>query len=69
MLAICENLYFYCQVRYRQWYRDKTAGEAVAERTLATMRFGTEDNPLGATLEIVPGKKNELRMIKRLHKK
>jgi VWFA-related protein len=45
------------QVRYRQWYRDKTAGEAVAERTLATMRFGTEDNPLGAALEVVPGKK------------
>jgi hypothetical protein len=45
------------QVRYRQWYRDKTAGEAIAERTLATMRFGTEENPLGATLEILPGKK------------
>jgi VWFA-related protein len=45
------------QVRYRQWYRDKTAGEAVAERTLATMRFGTEENPLGAALEVVPGKK------------
>ncbi len=45
------------QVRSRQWYRDKTAGETVAERTLAAMRFGTEDNPLGATLEIAPGKK------------
>ena len=45
------------QVRYRQWYRDKPAGEAVAEATLAVMRFGPEDNPLGAALEIVPGKK------------
>jgi VWFA-related protein len=45
------------QVRFRQWYRDKPAGEAVAEATLAVMRFGPEDNPLGAALEIVPGKK------------
>ncbi|HEY0554940.1 MAG TPA: VWA domain-containing protein [Thermoanaerobaculia bacterium] len=45
------------QVRYRQWYRDKPAGEAVAEATLAVMRFGPEDNPLEATLEVVPGKK------------
>lgn len=44
------------QVRYRQWYRDKPPGEAVAERTLAVMRFGGEDNPLGATVETAPGK-------------
>jgi VWFA-related protein len=45
------------QVRYRQWYRDKPAGEVVAEATLAVMRFGPEDNPLEAAMEIVPGKK------------
>ncbi|MEA2605164.1 MAG: hypothetical protein QOF89_6156 [Acidobacteriota bacterium] len=44
------------QVRHRQWYRDKPVGEAVAERTLAVMRFGPEDNPLGASLEIQPAK-------------
>jgi len=44
------------QVRHRQWYRDKPLGETVAERTLAVMRFGPEDNPLGATLEIEPAK-------------
>jgi len=44
------------QVRHRQWYRDKSAGEAVAERTLAVMRFGPEDNPLEARLEIGTGK-------------
>jgi VWFA-related protein len=44
------------QVRHRQWYRDKTMGEAVAERTLAVMRFGPEDNPLGASLEIQPAR-------------
>ena len=44
------------QVRHRQWYRDKPVGEVVAERTLAVMRFGPEDNPLGATVEIQPSK-------------
>jgi len=44
------------QVRHRQWYRDKPVGEQVAERTLAVMRFGPEDNPLGASLEIQPSK-------------
>jgi len=39
-------------VRHRQWYKDKPVSEQVAERTLAVMRFGPEDNPLGATLEI-----------------
>ncbi len=45
------------QVRYRQWYRDKPVGEMVAEATLAVMRFGPEDNPLEAALEVLPGKK------------
>jgi VWFA-related protein len=44
------------QARHRQWYRDKPVGETVAERTLAVMRFGPEDNPLGASLEIEPPK-------------
>ncbi|HEV7508192.1 MAG TPA: VWA domain-containing protein [Thermoanaerobaculia bacterium] len=44
------------QVRHRQWYRDTPTGEAVAERTLAVMRFGPEDNPLGASLEIQAAK-------------
>ena len=47
------------QVRHRQWYRDKPAGETVAERTLAVMRFGPEDNPLGAALEIGAPKAKE----------
>ena len=46
-------------VRHRQWYRDKPVGEAVAERTLAVMRFGPEDNPLGASLEIEPPKQQQ----------
>jgi VWFA-related protein len=45
------------QVRYRQWYRDKPVSETVAEATLAVMRFGPEDNPLGAKLEVVPNQK------------
>ena len=45
------------QVRYRQWYRDKPVSEVVAERTLAAMRFGAEENPLGAAVEVVPGKR------------
>jgi VWFA-related protein len=45
------------QVRYRQWYRDKPVDEAVAEHTLAAMHFGAEENPLGASVEVVPGKK------------
>ncbi|HEY7214665.1 MAG TPA: VWA domain-containing protein [Thermoanaerobaculia bacterium] len=40
------------QVRHRQWYRDKPVNEAIAERTLAVMRFGPEDNPLDARVEI-----------------
>jgi len=44
------------QARHRQWYRDKTVSEMVAERTLAVMRFGGEDNPLEARLEIGTGK-------------
>lgn len=38
--------------RYRRWYQDKSLGEAIAERTAATMVFGAEENPLGAVLEI-----------------
>jgi VWFA-related protein len=45
------------QVRYRRWYRDKPVDEKIAERTLAVMRFGPEDNPLGARLDVLPGKK------------
>ncbi len=45
------------QVRYRQWYRDKPVGETIAEATLAVMRFGPEDNPLGAGVEVIPDKK------------
>jgi VWFA-related protein len=44
------------EVRHRQWYRDKTEGESIAERTLAVMRFGPQDNPLDARLEIGTGK-------------
>jgi len=40
------------QARHRQWYRDKPVNEAIAERTLAVMRFGPEDNPLDARVEI-----------------
>jgi len=39
-------------VRHRRWYKDKPVDEAVADRTSATMVFGVEDNPLGATVEI-----------------
>jgi len=42
------------QVRSRQWYRDKPVGETMAEATLAVMRFGPEDNPLGTKLEVLP---------------
>jgi VWFA-related protein len=45
------------QARYRQWYRDKPTSELVAERTLAAMRFGAEENPLDVKVEIGPGKK------------
>jgi VWFA-related protein len=45
--------------RHRQWYRDKTVAESVAERTAAVMRFGPEDNPLEAKLEIGEQKAKE----------
>lgn len=45
------------QARYRQWYRDKPVSEIVSEATLAVMRFGPEDNPLGAALEVFPNQK------------
>jgi VWFA-related protein len=38
--------------RYRRWYQDKPLGEAIADRTAATMAFGAEENPLDAALEI-----------------
>ena len=38
--------------RYRRWYQDKSLGEAIAERTAATMVFGGDENPLGAALEV-----------------
>ena len=47
------------KVRHRQWYRDKTLGESVAERALAVMRFGPEDNPLEAKVEIGEQKAKE----------
>jgi VWFA-related protein len=40
------------QVRHRRWYQDKPLSETIAERTAAVMRFGPEDNPLAAVLEI-----------------
>lgn len=46
-------------VRHRQWYRDKSVAESVAERTAAVMRFGPEDNPLSATLEFGEPKAKE----------
>ena len=46
-------------VRHRQWYRDKSVAESVAERTAAEMRFGPEDNPLEAKLEIGEQKAKE----------
>jgi VWFA-related protein len=39
-------------VRHRPWYRDKPVSEAVAERTLGAMRFGSEENPLEAVVEV-----------------
>jgi VWFA-related protein len=47
------------RVRHRQWYKDKSLGESVAERALAVMRFGPEDNPLEAKLEIGEQKPGE----------
>jgi hypothetical protein len=40
------------RVRYRQSYRDKPALEKLADRTLAALFHGIEDNPLGVTVEI-----------------
>ncbi len=39
-------------VRHRRWYRDKTIGESIADRTLAAMTFGIQENPLEAKLTI-----------------
>ena len=40
------------RVRYRQSYRDKPAMEKVADRTLAALFHGIEDNPLDVAVEI-----------------
>jgi hypothetical protein len=40
------------RLRYRQSYRDKPAIEKVVDRTLATLYYGIEDNPLGIAVEI-----------------
>jgi VWFA-related protein len=39
-------------LRYRQSYRDKPAIERVVDRTLATLFYGFEENPLGVTIEV-----------------
>ena len=39
-------------VRHRRWYRDKTLGESIADRTLAAMTFGIQENPLEAVLTV-----------------
>jgi len=40
------------QVRYRQTYRDKPVLEKMADRTLAALFHGFEENPLGVEIEI-----------------
>ena len=40
------------RLRYRQSYRDKPALEKAVDRTLATLLYGIEDNPLGVTIEV-----------------
>ncbi len=40
------------RVRYRQSYRDKPALEKMADRTLAALFHGIEDNPLAVEMEI-----------------
>jgi VWFA-related protein len=40
------------RVRYRQSYRDKPALEKMADRTLAALFHGIEDNPLAVEIEI-----------------
>lgn len=40
------------KVRYRQSYRDKPALERVVDRTLASLLYGYEDNPLEIQVEI-----------------
>jgi VWFA-related protein len=40
------------RLRYRQSYRDKPTLEKVVDRTLATLFYGIEDNPLQVALEI-----------------
>jgi VWFA-related protein len=40
------------RVRYRRSFRDKSALERAADRTLAALFYGTEDNPLEVAVEI-----------------
>ena len=40
------------RVRHRRSYRDKSTLERAADRTLAALFFGSEDNPLEVSLEI-----------------
>jgi VWFA-related protein len=40
------------RLRYRQSYRDKPTIEKVVDRTLATLLYGVEDNPLEVAVEI-----------------
>lgn len=39
-------------VRYRQSYREQTLAERMEDETLAALRFGMQDNPFGATLQL-----------------
>ena len=40
------------QLRYRQSYRDKPMLEKTADRTLAALLYGLEENPLGIVIEL-----------------
>ena len=42
------------QLAYRRNYRDKPPLEQAADRTLAALLHGYEDNPLGVTVEMLP---------------
>ncbi len=44
---------------YRRNYRDKPALEQTADRMLAALMHGYEDNPLGITVEVLPAKSLE----------
>jgi VWFA-related protein len=40
------------RIRYRQSYRDKPVLEKTVDRTLATLLYGFEENPLGVSVEV-----------------